>query len=138
MHKKTPVAPLARRPPHCILRTAPGSKCRLSWTRTRHEASKRKLDGGVAQSTSSLRLGARRRNGIDRGQAMRPGMAVWITGIGAVTPLGHGWDAIARNLLAGRSGVRRVTRFDVAQHPCQIAGLIEHIPCPPGIDDAVF
>jgi 3-oxoacyl-[acyl-carrier-protein] synthase II len=69
---------------------------------------------------------------------MRPARKVWITGVGAVTPLGNGWDAIAANLLAGRSGVRRVTRFDVAQHPCQIAGLIEQIPCPPGFDAADF
>src|SRR5439155_25451389 len=69
---------------------------------------------------------------------MRPARAVWITGVGAVTPLGDGWDAIAANLLAGRSGVRRITRFDVAQHPCQIAGLVDHIPCPPQYDAAKF
>lgn len=69
---------------------------------------------------------------------MKAAQAVWITGVGAVTPLGSGWDAIAASLLTGRSGVRRVTRFHVAQHPCQIAGLIEQIPCPPGIDAAEF
>ena len=45
---------------------------------------------------------------------MKP--SAWITGVGAVTPLGHDWETIADNLLAGRSGVRRVTRFDVEQH----------------------
>src|SRR5262245_21452825 len=69
---------------------------------------------------------------------MKRAQAAWITGVGAVTPVGNGWDAITANLLAGQSGVRRVTRFDVAQHPCQIAGLVEDIPCPPGFNAAEF
>ncbi len=67
---------------------------------------------------------------------MRPD--VWITGVGAATPVGHDWNTIAENLLAGRSGVRRVTRFDVAQHPSKIAGQLERIPCPPHVDESVF
>ncbi|HZT78638.1 MAG TPA: beta-ketoacyl synthase N-terminal-like domain-containing protein, partial [Gemmataceae bacterium] len=58
--------------------------------------------------------------------------AVWITGVGAATPLGHSYPAIADGLLAGRSGVARVTRFDVAEHPSQIAGQMDGVPCPPG------
>ena len=64
--------------------------------------------------------------------------AVWITGVGAVTPLGHAYHAIADNLLAGRSGVRTVSRFDVSQHPSQIAGQVDPVPCPPDWDDADF
>ena len=47
---------------------------------------------------------------------------VVVTGLGLVTPLGIGternWDA----LVAGRSGVRRITRFDPSSLPAQIAG----------------
>jgi 3-oxoacyl-[acyl-carrier-protein] synthase II len=59
-------------------------------------------------------------------------MPVWITGVGAATPLGHTYGRIADNLLAGHSGVRRVTAFDVSQHPSQIAGVLEPVPCPRG------
>ena len=49
---------------------------------------------------------------------------VVITGIGAITPLGltvqETWDG----LLAGRSGVRRITQFDASDLPVQIAGEI--------------
>jgi 3-oxoacyl-[acyl-carrier-protein] synthase II len=56
--------------------------------------------------------------------------AVWITGVGAATPVGNSYDAIAGHLLAGKSGVRAVESFDVAQHPSQIAGQLNGIPCP--------
>jgi 3-oxoacyl-[acyl-carrier-protein] synthase II len=58
--------------------------------------------------------------------------------VGAATPLGHSLSAIADNLLAGRSGVRRVSRFSVADHPSQIAALVEHLPCPPDWDASEF
>jgi 3-oxoacyl-[acyl-carrier-protein] synthase II len=64
--------------------------------------------------------------------------AVWITGVGTATPLGNTCDAFADNLLAGRSGVRRARGFDVAEHPSQIVGQIEPVPCPPGLDQAEF
>jgi 3-oxoacyl-[acyl-carrier-protein] synthase II len=63
---------------------------------------------------------------------------VWITGVGAATPLGHGYDAIADNLLHGRSGVRKVTRFDVSDHPSQIGGQIDELPCPDCFDPTSF
>jgi 3-oxoacyl-[acyl-carrier-protein] synthase II len=50
-----------------------------------------------------------------------------------VTSLGHEFDVIAANLLEGRSGVRRVSDFDVTQHPSQIAAQVHKIPCPPGL-----
>jgi 3-oxoacyl-[acyl-carrier-protein] synthase II len=55
---------------------------------------------------------------------------VWITGVGAVTPVGHTYRQIADNLLAGVSGVGRVTGFNVADHLSQIAATIDEIPCP--------
>jgi 3-oxoacyl-[acyl-carrier-protein] synthase II len=64
--------------------------------------------------------------------------AVWITGVGTATPLGHAYDAFAANLLAGHSGVRVVGGFDVTEHPSQIAGQIGKVPCPEGEDLASF
>ena len=47
-----------------------------------------------------------------------------ITGIGVVSPNGIGKDEFCRAILAGKSGVRRITRFDVSDLPVQIAGEI--------------
>ncbi len=47
-----------------------------------------------------------------------------ITGIGAVTPLGSSVDLFWNGLLNGASGVRKITQFDAAELPCQIAGEI--------------
>ncbi len=47
-----------------------------------------------------------------------------ITGLGAITPLGDSIASFWENLLAGRSGVRRITQFDASNLPCQIAGEI--------------
>ena len=49
---------------------------------------------------------------------------VVITGIGALSPNGIGREAFCRALLAGQSGVRRITRFDPSSYPVQIAGEI--------------
>ncbi len=52
---------------------------------------------------------------------------VVVTGIGLVTPLGTGTDLSWNNLVAGRSGIRRITRFDAeaAGMPCTIAGEVQ-------------
>ncbi len=47
---------------------------------------------------------------------------VVITGMGAVTPLGASLETFWEGLLAGRSGIRRITRFDPAAFACQVAG----------------
>jgi 3-oxoacyl-[acyl-carrier-protein] synthase II len=65
-------------------------------------------------------------------------MTVWITGVGAATPLGNEYGQIADNLLAGRSGVRTVASFDVTQHPSQIAGYLAPVPCPMGWEEQLF
>ncbi len=46
---------------------------------------------------------------------------VVITGAGMVTPLGTGTEKSWKGLIEGRSGVRRITHFDPADIPCQIA-----------------
>ncbi len=47
---------------------------------------------------------------------------VVVTGMGVVSPLGVGIDAFWDGLIHGRSGVRRITRFDPSPYPSQIAG----------------
>jgi 3-oxoacyl-[acyl-carrier-protein] synthase II len=45
-----------------------------------------------------------------------------ITGMGAVSPNGIGRDAFSKAILEGRSGVRRISRFDSSAIQVQIAG----------------
>jgi len=47
---------------------------------------------------------------------------VVVTGIGCVTPLGVGLDDTWSAAIAGRGGIRRITRFDPTDFPAQIAG----------------
>lgn len=46
---------------------------------------------------------------------------VVITGIGAVTPIGIGVEAMWDSLMAGRSGVGALTQFDPGKLPVSIA-----------------
>ncbi|OIQ77510.1 3-oxoacyl-[acyl-carrier-protein] synthase 2 [mine drainage metagenome] len=45
-----------------------------------------------------------------------------ITGLGAVSPLGNTLDDNWTNLLAGKSGIGRITKFDASAYSVQIAG----------------
>jgi 3-oxoacyl-[acyl-carrier-protein] synthase II len=47
---------------------------------------------------------------------------VVVTGMGAVTALGNGVDALWSGCLEGRSGVAPITSFDASAYPCRIAG----------------
>ena len=47
-----------------------------------------------------------------------------ISGMGVVSPNGIGKDAFCRAILAGKSGVKRISRFDTSNLPVQIAGEI--------------
>src|SRR5499427_7392900 len=49
---------------------------------------------------------------------------VVVTGVGMVTPLGCGFEATWRRLIAGESGARQVEAFDVSDLPARIACII--------------
>ncbi|HEX4426273.1 MAG TPA: beta-ketoacyl-[acyl-carrier-protein] synthase family protein [Terriglobales bacterium] len=51
---------------------------------------------------------------------------VVITGMGVVSPNGVGNAAFSEAILAGRSGVKRISRFDPSEVPVQIAGEIRN------------
>ncbi|HWR34886.1 MAG TPA: beta-ketoacyl-ACP synthase II [Clostridia bacterium] len=51
---------------------------------------------------------------------------VVITGIGLICGVGHTVDEVWQNLLAGKSGVARITAFDTAQFACQIAAEVKN------------
>jgi 3-oxoacyl-[acyl-carrier-protein] synthase II len=50
---------------------------------------------------------------------------VVITGIGAITPVGHGADGLWAGVLANRSAVRLIDRFDASDFPSRIAAQID-------------
>src|SRR6185295_18996729 len=47
---------------------------------------------------------------------------VVVTGMGMVTPLGNDVATNWENLLAGRSGIKPISRFDTSAFPVRIAG----------------
>jgi 3-oxoacyl-[acyl-carrier-protein] synthase II len=51
---------------------------------------------------------------------------VVVTGLGLVTPLGCGVAATWDRLIAGQSGIARITRFDCSDMPVRIAGEVKH------------
>ncbi len=63
---------------------------------------------------------------------------IWITGVGAATPLGCELAEIESNLLAGRSGVSTVTAFPTEDYPSRIAAQVGTIPIPPGCHPSAF
>jgi 3-oxoacyl-[acyl-carrier-protein] synthase II len=50
---------------------------------------------------------------------------VAITGIGAVTPIGHGADGLWAGVMANRSAVRAIDRFDPSPFPSRVAAQID-------------
>jgi 3-oxoacyl-[acyl-carrier-protein] synthase II len=54
------------------------------------------------------------------------GRRVVVTGIGLICGVGNTTEEIWRNLLAGKSGVARITHFDAAQFACQIAAEVKN------------
>src|SRR5450432_197395 len=51
---------------------------------------------------------------------------VVVTGLGVVSPLGVGVEHVWKQLLAGRSGIRAITDFDVSDLATRIAGQVPH------------
>lgn len=52
---------------------------------------------------------------------------VVITGLGAVTPIGSGIENYWQGLLAGKSGIGPITRYDTSNHSVKIAGEVKDI-----------
>ena len=50
---------------------------------------------------------------------------VVVTGLGIISPVGIGIAAAWSNIVAGRSGISRITRFDTSTFPSQIAGEVK-------------
>jgi 3-oxoacyl-[acyl-carrier-protein] synthase II len=50
---------------------------------------------------------------------------VVVTGLGLVTPLGADVETTWRNLIAGKSGIGPITRFDTTEHKAKIAGEVK-------------
>ncbi len=50
---------------------------------------------------------------------------VVITGLGVVSPVGTGVSTAWENLIAGKSGITRITKFDPSNFACQVAGEVD-------------
>ena len=50
---------------------------------------------------------------------------VVVTGLGIVSPVGNTVDEAWANILAGKSGITRITKFDASAFACQIAGEVK-------------
>lgn len=50
---------------------------------------------------------------------------VVVTGLGCISPVGNTVDAAWSQLLAGQSGIDRITKFDASNFSCQIAGEVK-------------
>ena len=57
--------------------------------------------------------------------ASRERRRVVVTGIGPVTPVGTGIDAVWDALVSGRGGIGRISRFDPSELPVKIGGEVE-------------
>lgn len=50
---------------------------------------------------------------------------VVVTGLGAITPVGIGVAQTWQNIVAGKSGITRISKFDPAAFACQVAGEVK-------------
>ncbi|GIS11100.1 MAG: hypothetical protein CM15mP115_02510 [Alphaproteobacteria bacterium] len=63
---------------------------------------------------------------------------VVVTGLGMVTPLGVGVDHNWSQIIAGETGIGRITGFEVDDLACQIAGQVPGADQPGGLDMDAF
>ena len=56
---------------------------------------------------------------------MDRGRRVVVTGLGIISPVGNSVDEFWNSLIAGKSGIGRITQFDPAQFNSQIAGEVK-------------
>jgi len=56
---------------------------------------------------------------------MSPRRRVVVTGLGVISPVGNDVPTAWSNLVAGRSGITRITKFDASQYRAQIAGEVK-------------
>lgn len=59
---------------------------------------------------------------------------VVVTGLGAITPIGIGKQEFWQALLAGKSGITKITRFDATDYSTQIAGEVKNFDASQYID----
>src|SRR6184192_3218329 len=57
---------------------------------------------------------------------MNPDRRVVITGIGVITPVGNDLETFWTSLKQGKSGIGKITAFDVSNYDCQIAGEVRN------------
>ena len=57
---------------------------------------------------------------------MKNGRRVVVTGLGLICGVGNSTEEVWKALLAGKSGVARITGFDVSNYACQIAGEVKN------------
>ena len=61
---------------------------------------------------------------------------VVVTGLGIVSPLGHGIETFWKELLAGHCGIGPITLFDAAAYDCKIAGEVRGFDPTPAFPSA--
>jgi 3-oxoacyl-[acyl-carrier-protein] synthase II len=59
-------------------------------------------------------------------ESVSPHKRVVVTGMGAISALGHNVDEFWTNLLAGKCGIDRVTLFDAKDYACQIGAEVRN------------
>ena len=50
---------------------------------------------------------------------------VVVTGLGTINPLGNNVENSWNSLINSKSGISKITKFDVENYPCKIAGSID-------------
>ena len=63
---------------------------------------------------------------------------VVITGLGVVSSLGIGWEPFWENLIAGKSGISKITSFDTSQYDRHYAGEVKNFAPKRFIDERIL